>query len=164
MTDAVRAVEAARANPRVDAARVMVAGGSQGGALTLAVAGLVEDLALAMPEVPFLCHFERAIEITGDNPYGEIVGYLRQHRDRREQILTTLSYFDGVNFTKRSKVPAYYSVGLMDTICPPSTVYAAYNALTAPKDIEVYYYNNHEGGGPDHKVKLLQYARRHLEA
>jgi hypothetical protein len=36
--------------------------------------------------------------------------------------------------------------------------------LTVPKDIEVYYYNNHEGGGPDHKVKLLQYARRHLEA
>lgn len=163
MTDAVRAIEAARAHPLVDASRVAVAGGSQGGGLAVAAAGLVDDLALAMPEVPFLCHFERAIEITDENPYAEIMRYLRQHRDRREQVLTTLSYFDGVNFAKRSRVRAIYSVGLMDSICPPSTVYAAYNALSAPKVMEVYYYNNHEGGGPDHKLKLMHYARQHLE-
>ena len=62
MTDAVRAVEAARANPLVDPKRVAVEGGSQGGGLALAAAGLVPDLLLTLTDVPFLCHWRRATE------------------------------------------------------------------------------------------------------
>ena len=62
-TDAVRAVEAARSHPAVDAGRVAITGGSQGGGITLAVAGLLPDVGAAMPDVPFLCHYRRATEI-----------------------------------------------------------------------------------------------------
>jgi len=146
MTDAVRAVEAARANPLVDPARVAVTGGSQGGGLALAVAGLVPDLMLALPEVPFMCHWRRATEMTDSDPYHEIVRFLRVRRDQAERVFTTLSYFDGLNFAARAKVPALFSVGLMDLVTPPSTVFAAYNHYAGPKSIEVYPFNGHEGG------------------
>ena len=64
----------------------------------------------------------------------------------------------------RTKVPALYSVGLMDTICPPSTVFAAYNWHAGPKEINVYPYNNHEGGGTFQTRTRLEYARRRAAA
>jgi cephalosporin-C deacetylase len=63
-----------------------------------------------------------------------------------DDVLRTLSYFDGVNFAKRAAAPALFSVALMDLICPPSTVYAAYNHYSGEKEIEVYRFNDHEGG------------------
>jgi cephalosporin-C deacetylase len=145
-TDAVRAVEAARSHPLVDPARVAVTGGSQGGAITLAVAGLVPDLIAAMPDVPFLCHIRRAVELTDAEPYHELARYLSIHRDKVEQAFTTLSYIDCVNFAVRAKAPALFSVGLFDDICPPPTVFAAYNHYAAAKTINVWPYNAHEGG------------------
>ncbi len=146
-TDAVRAIEAARSHPAVDPARIALTGGSQGGGITLAAAGLVPDIAAAMPDVPFLCHYRRATEITDEQPYQEIVRYLKQHRLRVDQVFETLSYFDGVNFAARAKAPTLFSVGLMDEVCPPSTVYAAYNHYAGPKRITIWTYNQHEGGG-----------------
>jgi cephalosporin-C deacetylase len=146
MTDAVRAVEAARANPLVDPTRVAVNGGSQGGGLALAAAGLVPDLLMALPDVPFMCHWRRATTITDDDPYHEIVRYCKVHRDRVADVVRTLPYFDGVNFAYRAKAPALFSVALMDTVCPPSTVFAAYNHYAGPKQIEVYPFNGHEQG------------------
>lgn len=148
-TDAVRAVEAARAHPAVDAARVAVAGGSQGGGIAIAVAGLVEDLVAVMPNVPFLQHFRRATEITDGFPYKEIGNFLATQRTKVDEVFRTLSYFDGVNFAARATAPALYSVALMDDVCPPSTVFASYNHYAgAQKEITVYPYNGHEGGGP----------------
>jgi len=159
MTDAVRAVEAARAHPLVDPARVAVTGGSQGGGLSLAVAGLVPDLMLALPEAPFMCHWRRATEITDSDPYHEIVRFARVRRDQVERVFTTLSYFDGVNFAVRARAPALFSVGLMDQVTPPSTVFAAYNHYAGPKSIEVYPFNGHEGGETIHaEVKLRRLA------
>jgi cephalosporin-C deacetylase len=146
-TDAVRAVDAVRTLPQVDAARVAVCGASQGGGIAIAAAGLSDGLVAVMPDVPFLCHFERAVGLTGDDPYQEVVRYLAVHRGRDERVFETLSYFDGVNMAKRADAAALYSVALMDTICPPSTVYAAFNRHTNPTtQIEVYTHNGHEGG------------------
>jgi cephalosporin-C deacetylase len=156
-SDAVRAVEAARSNRAVDASRVAVTGGSQGGAITIAASGLVPDLAAALPDVPFLCHFRRAIGLTDNQPYAEVVRYLSVHRDHLETVFNTLDYFDGVNFAARSQVPALYSTAMMDQTCPPSTVFAAYNHLNAPKDIKVYRFNQHDGGGPHHAVEKVRY-------
>lgn len=120
--------------------------------MVLAVAGLVPDLAAAMPDVAFLCHFERAVRITDADPYGEIRRYLSIHRDVEEQTFRTLSYFDGVNFAKRAHAPSVWSVGLFDEICPPSTTFAAYNwygeraAADVRKDMTIYPFNGHEGG------------------
>jgi cephalosporin-C deacetylase len=146
-TDAVRAVDALRTLPQVDADRIAVAGGSQGGGIAIAAAALSDGLVAVMPDVPFLCHFERAVGLTDSDPYQEVVRYLSVHRGADERVFDTLSYFDGVNMARRSQTPAVYSVALMDTICPPSTVYAAYNHHASPtKQIEVYTHNGHEGG------------------
>lgn len=155
-TDGVRAVEAARTHPAVDPARIALTGGSQGGGTTLAVAALSGDVALAMPDVPFLCHIQVALEMVDTDPYHEVVRYCRVHRDKLNAVLRTLSYFDGVNFAARSGAPALFSVGLMDDICPPRTVYAAYNHYAGAKEIRIYPYNQHEGGQTDHLVEKLR--------
>lgn len=160
--DAVRAVETARTHPLVDPTRVAVAGGSQGGGITLAVAGLVPELVAAMPEVPFLCDFRRATATTDDRPYGELRTFCSVHRDRVEDVFGTLAYFDGVSFAARASAPALFSVGLMDTVCPPSTVYAAYNNYRGAKRIREYAYNGHEGGGPFHTREQLAFLAEQL--
>lgn len=158
-TDAARAVEAILTRDEVDPDRIAVTGGSQGGGLSIASAGLMPNVAVCMPDVPFLCNFSRALDITPDAPYTEIVRYLTSHREKIETVHNTLKYFDGMNFAARMKAQALFSVGLMDTICPASTVFAAYNHVTSDKDIKVYYYNNHEGGGSDQALVKLGFLR-----
>jgi cephalosporin-C deacetylase len=115
-TDAVRAVEAAQACPEVDSNRIAITGGSQGGGITLAVAGLFPEVRVAMPDVPFLCHFRRATQLVDTYPYAEIANYCKTHRDKVERVFQTLAYFDGMNFAARARAAALFSVGLMDTI------------------------------------------------
>jgi cephalosporin-C deacetylase len=156
-TDAVRAIDAARAHPDVDAGRIALSGGSQGGGITLAAAGLVPDVACAMPDVPFLSHFRTVMEITEADPYNELTRYLRTHRDKVERVFETLAYFDGLNFAARAGAPALFSVGLMDEICPPRSVFAAFNHYAGEKRIKVYPYNHHEGGGVHQIVEKLRF-------
>jgi cephalosporin-C deacetylase len=157
MTDAVRATEAARHAPGVDSSRIAVKGGSQGGGLSLAVAGLVPDIAAALPDVPFLCMYRRATELIDTHPYAEISQFCRTHRDKIETVFETLSYFDGLNFAARAKAPALFSVGLMDTICPPSTVFAAFNHYAGKKNILEYSYNGHEGGQAYNELEQIKF-------
>ena len=159
-TDAVRAVDAAKSHPAVDPDRVYVSGGSQGGGITTAVAGLRDDVAAALVDVPFLTHFRRALEITNDDPYQEIVRFLKTQRGADEQVFRTLSYFDGQHFAARATCQALYSVALMDQTCPPSTVFASYNHWAHPeKSIEVYPWNNHEGGAGEHRSVQLRWLK-----
>ena len=160
--DAVRAVQAAQAHPLVDAKRVMCTGGSQGGGITIAVAGLVAGITAAMPDVPFLCHFKRAVTLTDEHPYNEIAHFLKTHRDKVNAVFNTLNYFDGMNFAVRAKAPALFSVGLMDTTCPPSTVYAAYNHYAGIKEIRVYEFNLHEGGESYQDIEKLAFLKKLL--
>jgi cephalosporin-C deacetylase len=162
ITDAVRAEDAARAHPAVDDARVAVYVRSQGGGLALAAAALATDVAAALPDVPFLCHYRRAVEITDRAPYSEIATYLGIRRDSVDQTFRTLSYFDGINFASRALAPAMFGVALMDDVCPPSTIYAAYNRYAGPKDIRVWPYNGHEGGQVFHVDEVLDFLRKHL--
>jgi cephalosporin-C deacetylase len=150
ITDAVRAVDAARTHPLVDATQVIVTGISQGGGLAIAAAALAEGVVAAMPDVPFLCDFPRATWIVDKAPYDEITRYCAAHRDQIERVARTLSYMDGVHLAARARVPALFSVALMDPTCPPSTVYAAYNSWAGTKEIREYRFNGHEGGAGFH--------------
>ncbi len=155
-TDGVRAVEAARSFDGVDASRTVVTGGSQGGGITIAVTGLLPDVAVSMPDKPFLCHFRSAVGKTDAFPYQEIVKYLGAHRGAVDEVFDTLDYFDGVNFAARARARTLYSAAQMDTITPPSTIFAAYNQVTAEKDIRIYPFNEHEGGASHHTLEKLR--------
>ncbi|WP_433280024.1 acetylxylan esterase [Micromonospora sp. CA-244673] len=170
ITDAVRAVQAARALAGVDPARVVAAGNSQGGGLALAVAGLVPDLAALLSTAPFLCHLQRAVEITDVGPYGEIAEYLAVDREAEERVRRTLSYVDGVAFARRAAAPAHFGIGLRDRVCPPSTGFAAYNQYGAAngrpepvdREIHVYPFNQHEGGEAVQVRRQLRWLARVL--
>lgn len=155
-TDAMRALETAISFPQIDEQRIAVSGASQGGGIALATAGLSPSVKALMADVPFLCHIQKACQIVDTDPYQEIVRFCRTHRDKTEVVFNTLSYFDGLNFAARAKASALFSVGLMDDICPPRTVFAAFNHYQGPKEIKVYPYNRHEGGQAFHdREKLL---------
>lgn len=159
ITDGVRAVDAARSLEVVDSERVSLVGTSQGGGLALAVAGLVPDLTAVFARVPFLCDFPRATVITDNDPYKEIGRYLAVHRDKTDAVHRVLSYFDGVNFAKRAHAPAWFSAALMDVVCPPSTVFGAFNNYAGRKDIVLWPYNGHEGGAVFDDVRALDVLR-----
>ncbi|GEM45786.1 acetylxylan esterase [Deinococcus cellulosilyticus] len=161
-TDAVRAVEAARSHPQVDPERIAVLGGSQGGGITIAVAGLDPTVNAVLPDVPFLCHFERAVTMVDSYPYQEITNYLKIHRRKIDTVFHTLSYFDGMNLAARAKAPSLFSVALMDSICPPSTVYAAFNHYAGEKTIQVWPFNHHEGGDMDQTMLRLDFLHKTL--
>jgi cephalosporin-C deacetylase len=156
-TDAVRAVEAASSHPAVDKSRIAITGASQGGGISLAVSALALNISVAMPDVPFLCHYRRATEITDQSPYSEIANYCKIHRDQIDTVFTTLSYFDGVNFAVRAHAQALFSVGLMDLTRPPSTVFAAYNHYVGSKQIRIWPYNDHEGGEAFQTIEQVKF-------
>ncbi len=158
-TDGVRAVEAAQSHEAIDPDRIAVTGGSQGGGISIAVAGLNSQVKVAMPDVPFLCHYRRATTLTDANPYLEIQKFLVTHRDKVDQVYDTLGYFDGMNFASRAGSKTLFSTGLMDEVCPPSTVFAAYNHWKGEKDIRVYQFNHHEGGGEFQAMAKLKFLR-----
>ncbi|MBX3029973.1 MAG: acetylxylan esterase [Chloroflexi bacterium] len=162
MADAVRAVEALRAHPRVDGTRIAVTGVSQGGGLSLATAALVPNLVGVMADVPFLSDFPRAIRIADTDPYLQIARYLAVHRDRIVQVEQTLAYFDVAVLGRWATAPALFSVAFMDRTCPPSTVYAAYHHYAGPKDIREYPFNDHEGGQQVQEIHRIDWLDAQL--
>ena len=158
IADAVLGVDAARAHAWVDGERIVVAGASQGGGLALAAAALARPAA-AIVDVPFLCHFRRALEVTDEPPYDEIRRFLRVHRYAAETVFSTLDYIDGRNFAARASAPALFSVGLEDRVTPPSTIFAAYNDYAGPKDIRVWPVSGHEAANVDQHIERLAFLR-----
>ncbi len=159
--DAVRAVETAASLPGVDSGRLAVAGASQGGALALAAAALAPDLVrLCHADVPFLCDIERAIEIAVDHPYLELVSYLALHPELDEAVRNTLRHVDNALLASRIRAHTLVAVGLRDTIAPPSTVFAAYNAIEASKEIAVYPYSGHWPPTSHAERQLADFAHR----
>ena len=97
------------------------------------------------------------VVVAQDEPYLELVRYLAAHRST--DAFDTLAYFDAAVLAPRATAPALFSVALMDRTCPPSTVFAAYHAYggsgPVEKSIEVYEFNDHEGGEAHHQAKQL---------
>ncbi len=133
----------------VDPERVYAAGGSQGGALTLACASLEPRVKKLAPIYPFLSDYRRVWEMDlAKDAYAELRAYFRhfdpQHK-REDEIFTKLGYIDLQHLAHRIRGEVLMGVGLMDTICPPSTQFAAYNKITSPKRLEIYPDFGHEG-------------------
>ncbi len=136
------------ARPEVDPARVGAMGASQGGALTLACAALEPRVRLAAPVYPFLSDYRRVWEIDlAKDAYDELRTYFRffdPRHEREEEIFTKLGYIDVQHLAPRIQAEVLMFTGLMDTICPPSSQFAAYNKITAPKQMVLYPDFGHE--------------------
>jgi len=161
-TDAVLAVDAAAALDPVDETRIAVTGISQGGGTALAAGALSPRVRGVVARVPFLCDFPRSTTITDAHPFAEIPAYLAVHRDEEAAVFRTLGYIDGVHFARRGTAPALFTTALMDPTVPPSGVFAAYNAYPAEKELAVWRFNGHEGGGPDDDSAALAFFARTL--
>jgi len=135
--------------PEVDRTRVGAMGGSQGGALTIACASLEPGIKRLAPQFPFLCDYKRVWEMDlAVNAYEEIRTHFRQFdptHSRENEIFTRLGYIDLQHLVCRIKGEVLIGTGLMDNICPPSTQFAAYNKITAPKEMVIYPDFGHEG-------------------
>jgi cephalosporin-C deacetylase len=135
--------------PEVDESRVGATGGSQGGGLTLACAALVPRINRAAPVFPFLCDYQRVWEMDlAAGAYEELRTFFRMfdpRHEREEEIFTRLGYIDNQHLAHRIRAEVLMAVGLMDTICPPSTQFAAYNKIPSKKDLLIYPDYGHEG-------------------
>ncbi|MGH7214880.1 MAG: acetylxylan esterase [Tepidisphaeraceae bacterium] len=142
--DAVRALEVLGRREEVDEDRIAITGISQGGGISLAAAALSDRPMLCLPDIPFLCDFKRAIEITPAGPYPEIPSFLKVFPHMYDQSVRTLSYIDNLNLAPWIECRTVISNCLCDDICPPSTIFGVYNHITSEKKMEVYRYHKHE--------------------
>lgn len=134
----VRAVDFIYALPEFNGNDVAVTGGSQGGALSIVTAGLDKRIKFLAPLYPALCdHTGYLNHRAGGWPH-----YF-SNREPRPNEVETLSYYDVVNFARRVTVPGYYAWGYNDTTCPPTSMYSAYNVITAQKELHIYQETGH---------------------
>ena len=134
--------------PEVDESRVGVTGWSQGGALTVACAALEPRIRKAAPVYPFLSDYRRVWEMDqARDAYAELRDYFRhfdpQHK-REMEIFTMLGYIDIQHLAHRVRADVLWGIGLMDTICPPSSQFAAYNKIFSPREMVIYPDFGHE--------------------
>lgn len=160
--DCLKAIDFAAAQPEVDAGRIIIEGGSQGGALGMAVCSLDERPWLALLDVPSNSYLEERVR-HAYGAFSSVTEYLKIHPGHTDRALETLSYFDTMNMAEQIRCPLLVSVGGQDQVCPPYCYFASYNRINAPKEICVYPYNGHEGGRSNHLEKKLAFLARHLQ-
>jgi cephalosporin-C deacetylase len=123
--------------PQFDGANLGVMGVSQGGALSIVTATLDSRVKCLSAFYPALCDVTGYLQNrAGGWPHifaDKTKWAKRSHQDKIE----TMRYYDVVNFAKRLKVPGFYSWGFNDDVCPPTSFYAAFNTITAPKTLKV---------------------------
>ncbi len=131
----VRAIDFLTAQPEWDGKTVIVHGSSQGGFQAFAAGALDERVTFICAGVPAGCD-HTGISVNRINGWPKLVSITNGKANEAE--LQTARYFDNVNFARRCHAKgAAVTVGFIDTVCPPTSVYAAYNALTVPKQIHI---------------------------
>ena len=132
----------------VDEARVATTGSSQGGALTLACAALVPEIKIATPSYPYLCDYKRVWDMDLDTgAYAALREFFRHYdprHEKEEEYFTKLGYIDLQYLVPRIKAEVLMFTGLLDSTCPPSTQFSAYNKMTCKKSVKIYPDFGHE--------------------
>ena len=141
-TGCIRALDFITSLPECDGENIGVIGASQGGALSIVTAALDSRVKALVAYHPALC------DVTG-YLYGRAGGWPHMFAPKNEKLnnkpdkIETTRYYDVVNFARILKVPGYYSWGYNDPTCPPTSYYAAYNAIEAPKNLYVAHMTGH---------------------
>lgn len=146
--DCAKAIQILMSMNGVDSARVAVTGKSQGGALALAAAALVPSVKLCATLYPFLSDFRRVVQMDlSTGAYEGLYYYFKKcdpnHR-QEEAFFERMGYIDIQNLTPKIVCPVLWQTGLMDTQCPPSTQFAAYNKIASQKEMLFYPEHTHE--------------------
>ena len=132
----MRAIDFLAAQPEWDGKTLIVYGSSQGGFQALAAAGLDSRVSFICAGVPAGCD-HTGVMVDRINGWPKLVPIDAEGRPDA-QVLEVARYFDAVNFATRAKCRgAAVTVGLIDVTCPPTSVYAAFNALPTPKEMHV---------------------------
>lgn len=129
----VRAIDFLTEQPEWDGKNVVVYGSSQGGYQAIVAGGLDPRVTFFGAGVPAGCDHSASL-------VNRIAGWpklvLIEDGKPNAASLKAAGYYDAMNFAARTKAAgAFFTVGFIDTTCPPSSVYAAYNQLTIPKGI-----------------------------
>lgn len=124
--------------PDWDGKNVGVTEGSQGGALTIVTAALNPKVTFCAPFYPALCDVLGALE-------GRAPGWPKYFLNREEKAgaAETLAYYDVANFARKLRCPVFYAFGFNDPTCGPTSTYATYNVITAPKHLAATRTNGH---------------------
>lgn len=146
--DAVQLAHIVMSMDDVDENRVGTLGGSQGGALALVCAALEPRIKRVVALHPFLCDYQRVWEMDlAKEAYAELTEFFRrvdpQHK-RQAAYFNRLGYIDVQHHVSSVKADVLFGATLSDTICPPSTQFAAYNKIGSAKSIEIYPDFGHE--------------------
>ena len=144
--DCLRAIDWVAEQPEIDAAKIAVVGGSQGGGLALMMSALSDKLTAAVANVPNMCHMDYGL-LHSTGSLTEAASFVSRYPDTLDRVLETLSYFDVMNLAERIRIPVLVSVSLKDTVCMPETVFAAYNRIRSEKHLHVFPFNGHSLGG-----------------
>ncbi|MFH1197904.1 MAG: acetylxylan esterase [bacterium] len=162
--DCVRAVEFLLSRPEVDASRIGVMGGSQGGGLTLATAGLCSDKIKACAYFdPFPCDTRDQLKIrTMCN--SEIKNFLNFYNNECtfEDALSVQDLLDTKGFAKMIKCPAFFATALFDDDCPPHMGFAAYNGIASRKQFKIFPNDSHLGESNPYGA-LMQFLKSELK-
>jgi cephalosporin-C deacetylase-like acetyl esterase len=133
----IRAVDFLASLPQVNADRLAVTGGSQGGALSIVTAALDSRIKWLGAFYPALSDLTGYLNGRAGGWPHMFTGSGAQWTNKADKIKTA-GYYDVVNFARLLKVPGRYSWGFNDEVCPPTSTYAAYNLITAPKTLELF--------------------------
>ncbi len=145
--DCVRAINFLAGRKEIDSTRICVTGASQGGGLSLAAAALSPRPKLVIADMPYLCHFRRAViwaEESKNITYQELMTMIQKYPHREEELHRVLSYFDNLNLSSWIKAKTVVTCATRDTVCPPSTIFAVYNHIGSDKIMEVLPYYGHD--------------------
>lgn len=156
----VRAIDFLAAQPEWDGRTLIVSGASQGGYQAIVAAGIDSRVSYFVAGVPAGCDHTGGLA-------GRIAGWPKfiptGDKDTKPNVIEAVAYFDCVNFAKQAKAPGFFTVGFIDTTCPPTSVYAAYNALPSQKEI----FNDIAAGHtntPAASAAMKAAARKHIAA
>lgn len=136
---AVRAVDYIASLPQWDGTHLGVTGSSQGGFLSLAVAALDKRVTFMGAVHDAMCDYESELNgVAGGWPH-----YFYNDKSPSTQRINGARYYDGVNFARRVTCPSWFSFGYNDEVVSPTSAYATYNVVTAPKTLSVYPLTGH---------------------
>lgn len=128
--------------PEFDGQTLAVSGGSQGGALSIITASLDKRVKYLAAMYPALCDLPGyAANRAGGWPH--MLSPNNVDNTSNPKVINTLAYYDVVNFAKGVNIEGYYTWGFNDETCPPTSFYAAYNSIQAPKQASIFHDTGH---------------------